>query len=217
MFTCWVSLFCNGFTLWANGTGYTSMSDYQGLFENFENWQASEYIPVLISFGQLSLILRTAQQRWSTGLRWVVNDCWIIHRESALRTAGFFYWLPRWSDKRYKSRLTTISTWMEWTSIIYVPLLSLAAIVDGNEWCFRTSFVFLWGIGSDRFKDLHSLWERIIGSLQVTLVGMAREKEASATDVSFQLDYSTGQIEVKRWSLLFPLLASWPLWSRLTM
>ncbi len=129
---------------------------------------------------------------------------YLKHRESALRTAGFFYWLPRWSDKQYKIRLTRISTWMEWTSIIYVPLLSLAAIVDGNEWCFRTSFIFLWGIGSDPFKSLHSLWERIIGSLQVTLVGMAREKEESATDVSFQLDDSTGQIEVKRWSLLFP-------------
>lgn len=45
----------------------------------------------------------------------------------------------------------------------------------------------------------------------MTLVGMAREKEKSATDVSFQLDDSTGQIEVKCWSLLFPLLASWPL------
>ncbi|CAM6048881.1 unnamed protein product [Sphagnum compactum] len=40
------------------------------------------------------------------------------------------------------------------------------------------------------------------GDGKVTLVGMAREKEESATDVSFQLDDSTVQIEVKRWSLL---------------
>ncbi|KAH9554141.1 hypothetical protein CY35_08G048400 [Sphagnum magellanicum] len=33
----------------------------------------------------------------------------------------------------------------------------------------------------------------------VTLVGMVHDKEERATDVSFQLDDTTGQIEVKRW------------------
>jgi replication factor A2 len=36
-------------------------------------------------------------------------------------------------------------------------------------------------------------------ALQVTLVGMVHDKEERATDVSFQLDDTTGQIEVKRW------------------
>ncbi len=39
-------------------------------------------------------------------------------------------------------------------------------------------------------------------ALQVTLVGMVHDKEERATDVSFQLDDTTGQIEVKRWSVL---------------
>jgi hypothetical protein len=49
-------------------------------------------------------------------------------------------------------------------------------------------------------------------ALQVTLVGMVHDKEERATDVSFQLDDTTGQIEVKRWSVLLTLLAHHSPW-----
>ncbi|CAM6025255.1 unnamed protein product [Sphagnum balticum] len=47
----------------------------------------------------------------------------------------------------------------------------------------------------------------------VTLVGMVHDKEERATDVSFQLDDTTGQIEVKRWSVLLTLLAHHSPWN----
>lgn len=51
-------------------------------------------------------------------------------------------------------------------------------------------------------RCVNALW-LLFWHVQVTLVGMVHNKDERNIDTSFMLDDTTGQIEVKRWLVLF--------------